>query len=164
MDNEAKTIALVKDMADTLEGVAAGPLHTPALYSTFLRALISAKLDGPPSGSRPESPRPHSRGDAGGSTDPPHAAPAFDPFATTAGAGSNGAPMLFDYAGLNGEMGPGLDGTAFMQSSGAGDIMSMDSILSQNFWDSVLIPGQCSSLLEHSLLFLIVFCRLFEPF
>ena len=55
MDNEAKTIALVKDMADTLEGIAANQLHTPYLYSIFLRALLAAKADG---ASRPASPRP----------------------------------------------------------------------------------------------------------
>jgi len=55
MDNEAKTLALVKDMADTLESVAANQLHTPHLYSLFLRALLAAKADG---ASRPASPRP----------------------------------------------------------------------------------------------------------
>jgi hypothetical protein len=56
MDNEAKTLALVKDMADTLEGIAANQLHTPYLYSIFLRALLAAKSDG---ASNPASPRPH---------------------------------------------------------------------------------------------------------
>ena len=54
MDNEAKTLALVKDMADTLEGIAANQLHTPYLYSIFLRALLAVKADGP---SSPASPR-----------------------------------------------------------------------------------------------------------
>ena len=54
MDNEAKTLALVKDMADTLEGIAANQLHTPYLYSIFLRALLSVKAD---SASSPPSPR-----------------------------------------------------------------------------------------------------------
>jgi len=55
MDNEAKTLALVKDMADTLEGIAASQLHTPYLYSIFLRALLAVKADG---ASNPASPRP----------------------------------------------------------------------------------------------------------
>lgn len=55
MDNEAKTLALVKDMADTLEGIAANQLHTPYLYSIFLRALLAVKADG---ASSPASPRP----------------------------------------------------------------------------------------------------------
>lgn len=54
MDNEAKTLALVKDMADTLEGIAANQLHTPYLYSIFLRALLAVKAD---SASNPTSPR-----------------------------------------------------------------------------------------------------------
>jgi len=54
MDNEAKTLALVKDMADTLEGIAANQLHTPYLYSIFLRALLAVKAD---DASNPTSPR-----------------------------------------------------------------------------------------------------------
>ena len=42
MDGE-KTIKLVKELADTLESVAVGPLHTPRLYSTFLKAVIASK-------------------------------------------------------------------------------------------------------------------------
>lgn len=41
--DEEKTIALVKELADTLENVAVGPLHTPRLYSTFLKAVIASK-------------------------------------------------------------------------------------------------------------------------
>lgn len=40
---EEKTIKLVKELADTLESVAVGPLHTPRLYSTFLKAVIASK-------------------------------------------------------------------------------------------------------------------------
>ncbi|KAF9053126.1 fungal-specific transcription factor domain-containing protein [Panaeolus papilionaceus] len=45
LDDEQKTLNLVKDVADVLDNIAANPLHTPALYSGFLRALIAAKLD-----------------------------------------------------------------------------------------------------------------------
>lgn len=41
--DEEKTIKLVKELADTLESVAVGPLHTPRLYSTFLKAVIASK-------------------------------------------------------------------------------------------------------------------------
>ncbi|PPQ99355.1 hypothetical protein CVT24_009220 [Panaeolus cyanescens] len=47
LDDEQKTLNLVKDVADVLDNIAANPLHTPALYSGFLRALIAAKLDPP---------------------------------------------------------------------------------------------------------------------
>ncbi|KAG6852809.1 hypothetical protein C0991_009006 [Blastosporella zonata] len=45
LDDEQRTLSLVSDVADTLEGCAANALHTPALYSHFLRALIAAKTD-----------------------------------------------------------------------------------------------------------------------
>jgi hypothetical protein len=48
LDNEQSTLQLVRDVADVLDNVAANPLHTPALYSGFLRALISAKLESKP--------------------------------------------------------------------------------------------------------------------
>ncbi|KAF8912152.1 fungal-specific transcription factor domain-containing protein [Gymnopilus junonius] len=51
LDNEQETLTLVRDVADVLDDIAANPLHTPALYSGFLRALISAKLDQTASGS-----------------------------------------------------------------------------------------------------------------
>ena len=41
--DEEKTIELVRELADTLESVAVGPLHTPKLYSTFLKAAIASK-------------------------------------------------------------------------------------------------------------------------
>ena len=41
--DEEKTIKLVKELAETLENVAVGPLHTPRLYSTFLKAVIASK-------------------------------------------------------------------------------------------------------------------------
>ena len=43
---EEKTIKLVKELAETLENVAVGPLHTPRLYSTFLKAVIASKTGG----------------------------------------------------------------------------------------------------------------------
>ncbi|KAG6828107.1 hypothetical protein H0H92_009192 [Tricholoma furcatifolium] len=46
LDDEQRTLALVSDVADTLEKSAANPTHTPALYSHFLRALINAKANG----------------------------------------------------------------------------------------------------------------------
>ncbi|KAA1469252.1 hypothetical protein DENSPDRAFT_834825 [Dentipellis sp. KUC8613] len=43
LDVEDETLALVGDVADMFDAVAAGPLHTPALYSHFLRALLAAR-------------------------------------------------------------------------------------------------------------------------
>lgn len=33
----------MKELADSLENIAVGPLHTPRLYSTFLKAVITSK-------------------------------------------------------------------------------------------------------------------------
>ncbi|KAJ7824695.1 hypothetical protein B0H13DRAFT_2241306 [Mycena leptocephala] len=46
-------LSLLKDVADVLENISANPLHTPALYSKFLRALISARLETPAPESKP---------------------------------------------------------------------------------------------------------------
>ncbi|CAE6494613.1 unnamed protein product [Rhizoctonia solani] len=54
LESEQKTLQLVTDIADVLEQIAANPYHTPALYSTFLRALITAKKE---SATAPPSPR-----------------------------------------------------------------------------------------------------------
>jgi hypothetical protein len=54
MESEQRTLALVTDVADTLESVAINSSHTPALYSTFLRAVVTARTAGP---SQPPSPR-----------------------------------------------------------------------------------------------------------
>jgi len=43
LHNPERTVALVKDVAECLEKIAVGPQHTPALYATFLRALIAAR-------------------------------------------------------------------------------------------------------------------------
>ncbi len=54
MESEQRTLALVHDVADTLESVAISPTHTPALYSTFLRAVATSRAAGP---SAPPTPR-----------------------------------------------------------------------------------------------------------
>lgn len=54
MESEQRTLALVNDVANTLESVAINSSHTPALYSTFLRAVVTARTAGP---SPPSSPR-----------------------------------------------------------------------------------------------------------
>lgn len=44
--DESLVIALVRDLANTLETCAVDESHTPALYASFLRALIDSKLNG----------------------------------------------------------------------------------------------------------------------
>jgi len=52
MENEQRTLALVNGVVDTLQSVAISPSHTPALYSTFLRAVVSSRT-GTSGGSSP---------------------------------------------------------------------------------------------------------------
>ncbi|GJE87047.1 Zn(II)2Cys6 transcription factor [Phanerochaete sordida] len=147
LDHESKIISLVNDVADTLERAAAGPMHTPALYSGFLRALVSAKTD-PPSGDSEGQPTHTPNGQAHASADG-HAANA-------SAGGSHGAPLpasmgpLFDF-NFESEMGPVADMSTFpptMAPPSEGDfgMLTMDSILSASFWDSVLVPGYSNTM------------------
>lgn len=152
MENEPKTVAMVKDIADLLESIAADGLHTPALYSTFLRALISAKTD-PPKAASPDFP-PIVNGDApsvsatdqtsGFEADPSLGLKIFE-----TSADPTFSPAI-DFQ-LTSEMGPVADMSTFPptmaapqaigdESHGLG--MSMDNILSTGFWDSMLVPGK----------------------
>ncbi|KAI1794724.1 fungal-specific transcription factor domain-containing protein [Ganoderma leucocontextum] len=141
LDHEQKTIAIVTDVANTFDSVAVGPMHTPALYSCFLRALVNSRADGSAS---------QDDGD-----------PALgDPSAALAahvngdGHGNSGLLVsgdLLENFSYTGEMGPVMDISTFpptMAPTPAGmdmSMMSMDSILSSDFWDSVLVPGSSNS-------------------
>lgn len=65
MESEQRTLALVNDVADTLESVAVNSSHTPALYSTFLRAVVTARTA---EKSGPSSPRPNDAQDNNANT------------------------------------------------------------------------------------------------
>jgi hypothetical protein len=131
-------VQLVKDVADVLDSVAANQHHTPALYSTFLRALISAK--GAPSGM-------HSAG--------PHLSEQPDSTDSSNGMNHNGfsglmpgnPTLAMDEFHFDSEMGPVADMSTFpptmaAHSSDSMGMLSMDSILSSGFWDNVLVPGE----------------------
>ncbi|KAF7295623.1 hypothetical protein MIND_01102400 [Mycena indigotica] len=150
LEHEKETIALVKDVVDELERVAANPLHTPALYSKFLRAIISAKLE-------PQTPGHESKPVSRGSGRARGASPALAPDSTTQfssplisfGNAHDRATSAFtlNEFQLDGEMGPVADMSTFPptmapppndESLGA---LTMDSILSNGFWDTMLVPG-----------------------
>ncbi|KAJ6622873.1 fungal-specific transcription factor domain-containing protein [Mycena sp. CBHHK59/15] len=141
LEHEQQTISLVKDVADVLENISANPLHTPALYSKFLRALISARLEpGAESSSKPQS-----RGSATDrSPPPPELAHQFSPTLPFAGDKSSFTLNEFQF---DGEMGPVADMSTFpptMAPTPSEDMMgslTMDNILSNGFWDSMLVPG-----------------------
>lgn len=144
MENEQNTLALVKSVADVLESVAANPSHTPALYGGFLKALISARLETPANGgvnmatdgTGSSTISSKDLGDGQQSS-----------FGRGNGASSNDANSLLDEFRFNSEMGPVADMSTFPPTMMAGAVdedmgyLSMDSILSTGFWDSVLVPG-----------------------
>ncbi|TFK72762.1 hypothetical protein BDN72DRAFT_894569 [Pluteus cervinus] len=159
LENEQKTLTLVKDVADVLDNISVNTTHTPALYSAFLRALISAKID-PPSG--------NGESKSGGGLSSSGSGSQFVGGAGVEG-GSGGGSMqgqqqlvsptashmgfqnstLFDLDGFqfHSEMGPAMDISTFpptmaplpSEDSFAG--LTMENILSSSFWDSVIVPG-----------------------
>ncbi|KAJ7073939.1 fungal-specific transcription factor domain-containing protein [Mycena amicta] len=153
LEHETETIALVKEVADVLERIAANPLHTPALYSKFLKALTSVRLEAPTPGG--ES-KPVSRGSIKGrGSSPPLAQDSMPQFSSdpsmSFGAdnlkAANTATFTLNEFQLEGEMGPVADISTFPptmapttsdQTLGA---LTMDNILSNGFWDSMLVPG-----------------------
>ncbi|KAF8499925.1 hypothetical protein JB92DRAFT_2743342 [Gautieria morchelliformis] len=152
LDNEQKTISLIKDVADLLDRAAVSPLHTPALYSTLLRALISAKIDS--SSTTPTSP-PSNEGHGGNSRDQMLASivqePGNDGMAKPFGAITEPVMQSLDFQST-GEMGPVADMSTFpprMAPSATEEtpgLLSMESVLSSDFWESVLVPGYSNSL------------------
>lgn len=185
MENEAKILSIVKDMADTLENVAANHFHTPYLYSMFLRALLAAKTDNA-NGSGPASPRPQF---STSNTDTAYT-PAItntaqqlpsgfsqatqglglyhglgemaysgfgmdyeNPFTTDMGSmgppplpmpmsNGQGTAPLGTFAPPNGGMQPSNSGNNGNNTQNANSMVSVDSILSTGFWDSMLVPGK----------------------
>ncbi|KAF6763809.1 fungal-specific transcription factor domain-containing protein [Ephemerocybe angulata] len=121
LDNEQHTLQLVKDVADVLDEIAANPLHTPALYSGFLRALISAKLEAP-SNCRMAivNQQQHTEG---------------------------GFNLLneFQFEGEMGPVGRHVDSSRRRwrrhPADGNSSGLAMENILSSGFWDSMLVPG-----------------------
>jgi len=170
LDNEQKTLDLVRDVADTLDNIAANPLHTPALYSGFLRALISAKLD------QQQLPSSHhsingddktiSVDDVEQQQQQQQQQLSADGSTSSQGGGdanaySHGNSLhLFGEGGNNGnnsfmlngfqfesEMGPVADISTFPPtmaphpSEDSLGSLTMENILSSGFWDSMLVPG-----------------------
>ncbi|KAF8635502.1 hypothetical protein AX17_003892 [Amanita inopinata Kibby_2008] len=138
LDNEQSTLSLVKDVADTVENVAANPLHTPALYSIFLRALISARLD--PSSAAEDTNPDQSQGTTNRDMPPPQVTISqHAPFAAEPG-------YLAEFQ-FDSEMGPVADMSTFpptmapMPTEDTSSGLTMDNILSSGFWDNMLVPG-----------------------
>ena len=125
-----------------LNAAAAHPLHTPALYAGFLHALIAAKLEPhQASGADATSPNDHNMNGGG---------PTLSHNGHNQHNGMNhGEPFMMNEFAFDSEMGPGaadistFPPTMAPHPSGVdmSSMLSMDSILSSEFWDSVLVPG-----------------------
>ena len=148
--------------------VAVGPMHTPALYSCFLRALISARVDANQDGQQQlqaqlqqhqqhqhqHQQQQHQQmggdGELGlqqdggvGSSSSGSSGNGNGVHAHLNGHASASALDSFAYTG---EMGPVADISTFPPTMAPNsvdhmNVLSMDSILSSEFWDSVLVPG-----------------------
>ncbi|KAG8747559.1 hypothetical protein FRC10_000695 [Ceratobasidium sp. 414] len=157
LGNELKTLPIVQEVADVLEKIAANPYHTPALYSTFLRALINAKKDAvtaPPSprqGSHGQSTAAEDRGQQTGPTISPDE-PMGDPVAFGMGLKlfpptGDGALSSSDFLHTGDSGVPQLDESFPPQLHDHGGVddaamsLGMEHMFSNGFWDSVLMPG-----------------------
>lgn len=164
LDHEQKTIGLIKDMVDVFDKIAAGQMHTPALYSTFIRSLLSAKTDGSSeSGSQAGGAGHGANGTNGTNGSPSHPGLSSDPshHSSSSSIGhalsqhtSHHIASLDPLAEFNfeSEMGPVMDIGTFpptmapVQTEEQFGMLSMDSILSNSFWDNVLVPGYSGTL------------------
>lgn len=144
IEDEQIIINLVKDIANVLAEIAVNSHHAPALYSTFLRALISARTETQESedvqsGDQPDN---TSHGDMANNINNSAL------FAGNPTMGMNGTNGMSDYSFAS-EMGPAVDISTFpptMAEMPSSDehmgMLSMENILSNGFWDSVLVPGK----------------------
>ncbi|KAG6908580.1 hypothetical protein DXG01_004066 [Tephrocybe rancida] len=158
LDDEQRTLALVADVADTLEGCAANAVHTPALYAQFLRALIAAKST--PAAAPSPSPADANPTDAEAQQhqhqqqqQQQQEYTSNDTGDATANMGYGsvygGEPgyMLHPFQFSESEMGPVQDMSVFPPTmapnptEGNMGSLTMDTILSSGFWDSVIVPG-----------------------
>ncbi|KAG1893272.1 fungal-specific transcription factor domain-containing protein [Suillus fuscotomentosus] len=144
IENEQNIIDLVKDVANVLADVAVNSHHAPALYSTFLRALITARTDSP---QEPEEVSSREQSDNMSHGDMAHNMHNSALFGGNPAMGMNGTNGMSDYSFAS-EMGPVADISTFpptMADMPSSDehmgMLSMENILSNGFWDSVLVPG-----------------------
>lgn len=168
IQNEDSILTLVGEVADLFDEMAVNQYHTPALYSTFLRALVSSKAgqtrDGTPAPSGDHDvPTANGDGDApmqepptSNGTHPPTDGAAPPPPAPHSDGGSaamNPWNNLNAFNNYSGEIGPTQvqDLSTFPPTFASPPdpneypLFSMDNILGDGFWDSVLMPGYNNS-------------------
>ncbi|KAH7889471.1 fungal-specific transcription factor domain-containing protein [Phlebopus sp. FC_14] len=140
IENEQKIIDLVKDIAVVLGDIAVNPHHTPALYSTFLRALISARTDGPQAQQQQQS-----EADVVTTDEAVQQHDMGFPIPNSSLFSSNALGTMDDFQFAS-EMGPAADISTFPPTMAVvpttdEGMLPMENILSNGFWDSVLVPG-----------------------
>lgn len=143
-------MTLVNEVADVLDNIAANPLHTPALYSGFLRALISAKLNNSASAPINSDEKQPSQGQPQfQQLDHDQGNPISGDLPAYSSSYGQDASLLLNEFQFNSEMGPVADISTFpptMAPNPSEDAMmnglTMENILSSGFWDSMLVPGK----------------------
>ena len=140
----------MNEVADVLDNISANPLHTPALYSGFLRALISAKWDVSSSntGCNGDGDEKLVDGVQGNVTQGDIQTP--NSYGQQQQSyGQEPSYLLNDFQ-FDSEMGPVADITTFPPTMAPYPpednmgVLAVDNILSSGFWDSMLVPGKSS--------------------
>lgn len=139
----------MQDVSNVLESIAANPSHTPALYSGFLRALVSAKLENSLANHNASTNSANSPSQGGYQSGTPRETNLSSTYGQPNYA-TDPSFLLGEFQ-FESEMGPVADMSTFpptMAPNPSEDNMgslTMDNILSSGFWDSVLVPGTSSS-------------------
>jgi len=159
--DEQKTLNFIRETADVFDSVAASPLHTPALYSVFLRALVSARKNsvmGPADAESDSFDSETPPGAEDGLTTPQGIQPSYSGFQNVGGPISsglgNGYSSLMKEFQFDSEMGPVADMSTFPptmvdpppQDQSIHSPLSLDNIFPEEFWDTVLVPGTANTL------------------
>ncbi|KAG6836870.1 hypothetical protein H0H93_001930 [Arthromyces matolae] len=158
LDDEQRIFSLVAEVADTLENCAANPLHTPALYSHFLRAILNAKTSSSSetSDANGSDTQRMYQDNTDDSTGNPNTT-TLDNVTQAQSLQNNGVIYHDVYSaepgytlnpfGFESEMGPVADMSTFPPTMAPNHpeatptSLTMDHILSTGFWDSVIVPG-----------------------
>ncbi|GAA5934373.1 Zn(II)2Cys6 transcription factor [Sporobolomyces koalae] len=155
--DEDAAMRLVRDTADVLEKSAVDEQHTPALYGSFLRALIENKLNGPRTAANSRAPtRPGSPNGNNGSfaqpLNPTNGAAGLDSYLRSR-ANSVGPEGLDQQIGPNfmGDLPTFTPGGSFnfnghgdgvVEEGAAHDAFTVDTMLQEGgFWSQMLMPG-----------------------
>jgi hypothetical protein len=164
-------LKLVGEVADWLERLAVSPMHTPALYSTFLRALLNNKMNSTPPEGQTHSSDPQRSGmdpslqmmqpqqqqhhpdvmvSNGGDQHvqvqvQAHAHPTADYQYNN--YQQQQLPPAYPEFQFAGEMGPVADMSTFPPTMAPvptqpEDMLSSQALFASGFWDNVLVPGE----------------------